>query len=234
MLARQRELRRIVVECSRLPRRRCVTLETRLRKSKGGMIGIGCARVIRSVTVDAIRRERRVLIVRVATVARNRPMRSRQREFRVVMGEYRRLPDRRGMAGLTLMTKSPRSVIRVRRSVEISHVTLVAIGIGELVIAIDVARLALCRHMPARQRELGRAVVKRGRFPSRCRVALNTILWISGGLMIGIGCVCECGAMTVNAARCQSRVLVIHVAISASHCAVRSGEWEFCVVVRKG
>jgi len=234
VLACQRELRRIVVECSRLPGRCCVTLETRLRKSKGGMIGIGCARVIRSVTVDAIRRERRVLIVRVAAVARNRPMRSRQREFRVVMGEYRRLPRRRGMAHLTQTTESPCGMIRVRRSVEIRHVTLVAIGIGELVIAIDVTRLALRRHMLARQRELGRAVVKRGRFPGRCRVALNTILWISGGLMIGIGCVCECGAMAVNAVRCQSRVLVIHVAISASHCAVRSGEWEFCVVVRKG
>jgi hypothetical protein len=137
------------------------------------------------------------------------------------------------MARLTLMTQSPCGVVRVRRSVEISHVTLVAIGIGELVIAIDVTRLALRRHMLARQRELGRGVVKRGWFPSRRRVALDTILWISGGLMIGIGCVCECGAMAVNAVRCQSRVLAVRVAISASHCTVRSGEWEFCVVVRK-
>jgi hypothetical protein len=67
------------------------------------------------VTVDAIRRERRVLIVRVATVARNRPMRPRQREFRIVMGEDRWLPDRRGMACLTLMTKSARRMVWVRR-----------------------------------------------------------------------------------------------------------------------
>jgi hypothetical protein len=50
-------------------------------------------------------------------------------------------------------------------------VTLVAIGIGEPVVAIDVARLALRRHMFARQRELRGAVTECRRLPSTCCVA---------------------------------------------------------------
>jgi hypothetical protein len=154
-------------------------------------------------------------------------------EVLLVMVKRRRFPRRGGVTRETLMTEVRNHVIRVRGASEIWLMALVAVRIHQLVVAVHVTSLTLLRGMRSGQRELRRVVVKRSRPPGRRRVALNAILRKARGLMIGIGCVCPCGPMAIEAVRCQCHILIVHVTIPASHCAMCSGEWKRRVVVRK-
>jgi hypothetical protein len=66
-----------------------------------------------------------------------------------------------------IMAEVARNVIRVCRLLELRLMTLVAIRVGQLIVAIGVARLALCCRMSPRQREPRRAVIEGSARPVR-------------------------------------------------------------------
>ncbi len=91
------------------------------------------------------------------------------------------------MAGLARRGVTGRSVARIRRPGVVGRVTRIAAGVGKPVIAVDVTRLARCRHVSTRQGEFGRIVIERRRLPCRGVVAHLTRRRKSGCQMIG-GC----------------------------------------------
>jgi len=66
------------------------------------------------------------------------------------------------------MTKVPGYMIRIGGAVEIRCMTLVAISIMQLIVAIHMARLARCCNVSTSQREDRCAMVERCRVPVRC------------------------------------------------------------------
>jgi hypothetical protein len=126
MRACQRELRRAVIKRSRLPCCRRMALGTRLRIGQNLMIGIRCACEIGTVTVNAIHRECRELVVLVAVFALQRLMRTRQREFCDAMRERRRFPGGRRMTGLTCRLKLCCNVAGIGCRLKLSLVTAIA------------------------------------------------------------------------------------------------------------
>jgi hypothetical protein len=153
MTARQCEFCRVVIKRCRLPRRRRVTLDARLWIGECHVIRVRRAGEIGSMTIYAIRWKAGVLIVLVAIFARDGPVCPRQGKLRRPVIEGGRSPDSRGMTCLTLVTETRKHVRRTRRLGVVGLVTLVAIGVGQFVVAIDVARLTKRSRMLSRQTE---------------------------------------------------------------------------------
>ena len=107
----------------------------------------------------------------MAGLTGRRRMRAGERELRRTVIKRGGLPDSCHVARLTNVAEPTGNVIRICRGRKICRVTLVATRIGELIVAIDVARLAWRRCMCARQRELRRTVIKRRWLPHGRRVA---------------------------------------------------------------
>jgi hypothetical protein len=161
----QRESRRIVIKRRRLPGCRCVALGTRLREPQGDVVGIGRPIEIRPMTVNAVRRERCILIACMATIARDSNMSTGQRESGATVRKRRGLPHARRMARLAGVAECPSNVIRVRRLCKIRRMALIAPGVSELVVAIDMACLARSCYVCAAQCKPRRAVIERRRLP---------------------------------------------------------------------
>jgi hypothetical protein len=156
-----------------------------------------------------------IVAVRMARLALYGYVCSGQHELCRVVIECCRLPCCRCMACLALMTEVARNVVRIRSSLEIRRVALITIGIGQLIIAVCVTRLALNGLVCTRQYELCCVVIECCRLPCRRRMADGTILRESLCLMIRICCVCEIRSVTVNAGSRQSRIEIIGMAIVA-------------------
>src|ERR1017187_4043677 len=92
------------------------------------------------------------------------------------MIKRRRYPRRCVVANLALLSDSRLDVIRRCRSIEILDVAAVAIGWRVRELAVDVAQTARDRGVRARQRETALAVIKRCRYPRRCRMASLALL----------------------------------------------------------
>jgi len=67
-----------------------------------------------------------------------------------------------------IVTEVARNVVRVRCLLKFRRMTLVAIRVVQLVVAVHMARLARCRNVGTRQREERRVMVECCRTPSRC------------------------------------------------------------------
>jgi hypothetical protein len=76
-----------------------------------------------------------------------------------------RCPHTHTVTHCTIMRELLRHMVRTAHLLEVRLMTLVAVRVHELVVAIDVARLALHRGVRPRQREAGGAVIKRGACP---------------------------------------------------------------------
>ena len=76
------------------------------------------------------------------------------------MVECRRLPNRSRVACLANVAEPTGNVIRICRRRKICRMALVATRIGELIVAIDVTRLAWRRDVCAGQDKLRRAVIE--------------------------------------------------------------------------
>jgi hypothetical protein len=96
----------------------------------------------------------------MAGLTRRRRMRAGERELRRTVIKRGGLPESRRVARLTNVAEPTGNVIRIRRRRKICRVTLVATCIGELIVAIDVTRLAWRRRMRAGQAKLRRAVIE--------------------------------------------------------------------------
>lgn len=165
VLSNQRKIGGVVIEGSRLPGRGAVALCTKLRIAQGLVIWIARVRIVGSMAVNAIGCQSRVLIVHVAVFAYNSSMSACQREFRCVVIERSRGPNTGRMACPALMSETRDNMDRACRTRIVGLMTLEAIGVGQLIVAIDVAQLTLSRRMSSCQSELCAAMVERGRQP---------------------------------------------------------------------
>ena len=142
--ARQREPRRGVIKGRVVPRSGVVTLLARRREARGHVIRIGRAVEILYVTRRAIGGRVRKLSVDVALGARDRSMRSRQRELgKGVVIESRRIPGARVVASLA---GGREAGLRVRRVVGLIEVRQVATGTVRAVQFEVVVHVALIAH----------------------------------------------------------------------------------------
>lgn len=135
------------------------------------------------------------------------------------VGERRRRPGGRGMApGAIRRETGVRN--RCLRIGKVCTVTLIAIGVGELVIAVRVTCLARQACVPTCQREFGCAVVERRRLPRRRRVARLTILTEVARHVIRVRSSGEVRCMTLIATRIDELIVAIDVAGLTWHCDV--------------
>jgi len=172
----QREICRRMVECRPAPVNCTVTLLAVVAEVTGHMIGIRCAVKISCMALIAISVCQLVISIHVARLALSGNVGTSQREVRCRMIKCCRSPIHRRMAFSTIMAEIPCDVIRIRRSIEICCVALIAIGVSQLVVSIHMTCLALGRNVSTCQREVRGVVVECGRSPMHSRVALRTIV----------------------------------------------------------
>lgn len=96
-------------------------------ESAGLVIRVGRGSKIRTVAIDAIRGEGRILNVRMTLVARNGPVRPCEGEFRVVVRKCGGTPDSCCVACLAVRREPSSSVRRIRCRSKLCSMTRVAI-----------------------------------------------------------------------------------------------------------
>ena len=228
MGAREGESRSGVIEVSSGPGSRVVALLASLREARTHVVRIRGALEILQVAVHARRicAGQAVVVVDVALRALHGRMRTGEREASGGVIKGRIVPGGRVVTLLASLGNSRRDVIRVRRPLEILHVTADARGIraAEVVVAVDVALRALHGGVRPGQGEAGRGVIK-GRIVPRARVVtLLTRRRESGLHVIGIGCAVEVLDVTRSAIRSRAHKLAINVALRTTDAYVRTGQ----------
>jgi len=127
------------------------------------------------------------------------------------MIECRRIPSCRRVALRTVVTEVAGHVIRIRRSVEVRRVTLVAVRIMQLIIAIHMAIDAGRRHMSTRQsKRRGRVIERRG-LPHRCAVTLCAVMTEIVRHVIGIRRTLEICSVALIAIGVMELIIAIHM-----------------------
>ncbi len=182
----QGERRRRMVERRRDPGVLCMTGGTVLRELIRRVRGIHRRVVIALMTLDAGRVDDRVIPADVTGLARLCRMCSLQREARVVVVEGRGPPCGKRMACGAVMAELASRMRGILGRVEVGFVALPAIGIGQIVIAADVARLARLCGVCAQQREIRVRVVEIRRRPAGGRMADTAVMTELTGCMVGL------------------------------------------------
>jgi len=113
-------------------------------------------------------------------------MSSRECKFCRAVVERRRLPGRRRVASLAILTEVPRNVIRIRGAGEIRCMALVAVAVDQRIVVVRMARLARSRLMSSCQGEFCRAVIEGSSIPRRRRVTENAVRRKAAGPVIWI------------------------------------------------
>jgi len=108
----------------------------------------------------AISKMQLIVAIHMARLTRCRNVSTGQREECRVVIKRRRLPHCCTVALRAIVTEVPRYVIRVRRLLKLLLMTLVAIRVMQLVIAIHMARLTRCRNVSTRRREERRVMIE--------------------------------------------------------------------------
>lgn len=211
----QSEFRRAVIERRRLPRCRGMALRTSLGERGRLMIRIQRSRVVCLMAIDAVRREACVSIVGVTISAEYCAVCPCQLKTSSVVVEGRWSPDTRCVTRLAEMAEIRCRMIRIRRTLEVRLVTLVAVGIDQLVIVVDVARLARRRYVFSGQGEFRGVVVKRRRSPCGRRMALCTGFGKACRLVIWNRHAGVISPMAIDAVRAEPGVPVVHVTVLA-------------------
>lgn len=178
------------------------------------MIGICCPGKISGVARIASAVDEHVVAACVAGLAGSGYVRPRQWKLRRAVVERSRLPGSRRVTGLAGLTEIPGDVIRIRGSLEITCVALIAICVDKLVIVVRMAGHTGGGHMGARQREFGRAVVERRGCPGRRRMtrlarlaeAARHVVWVLRSLIIGGVALIAIGIDKLVVATCVTRL----------------------------
>jgi hypothetical protein len=182
--------------CSMIERRRLpcggrVTGFTNLAETSGGMVWIRRTLEIRGMTLITVRIHQFVIAAGVTRNTGCRNVRSCQRKFRRAVVEWCGLPRHRRMTRLASLTEGCRNVAGVHCPLEIRGVTLVAVRVHELIIAIGMTRLTRDRGVRARQCELRCAMIKCRRLPCSGGMARFTSMIEQSSRVIGICCFVE-------------------------------------------
>jgi hypothetical protein len=144
-----------------------------------------------------------------------------------------RSPDARAVTGRAGVIELLSDMVRIRHLLVLRLMTLIAIGILQLVVAIHVARLTLLRDVGACQREACAAMVKRRRTPGCCRVTLRAVMVEVSCDVARIRRAFEVAGVTIKACRWQGLIVIVHMAIIAYDCLMCTGQRESRVVVTK-
>ena len=220
----QREER--VIECGSCPRRCRVAGGASRREPSSLVVRIRGGHILRLVTRVAIHRNRRVVVVQVAIGARNRSVRTRQRERSIVVVERGIGPNRRVVAEVARLRETCRHVAGIIGCVEIVQVAVHAGRAGDVVIAVDVALGALQRGVGAGKRKARRRMIKGSSGPGCRAVAYRAIGREAGSRVSRIICVLEISEVTRHAGCAGQIVIVVNVALGTRHRGVRAGQWE--------
>ncbi len=168
------EILRIVVEAGRHPSALAVAACAIRRELRRLVVGVRGGRILRRVAAEAVVGRREIVaVVAGGALVRNHCVSAIQRVKIIVQRKSRRLPIGHGrVAEGAVVGQGQRHVVRVQALVEIRRVAARTVGGRGRVVAADVAGRTVVgyRNMLARERP-NRVVVKRGRHPSRLRVA---------------------------------------------------------------
>ncbi len=127
------------------------------------------------------------------------------------------------------------SVVGVRRAGEVGCMTLVTVGIRELIIPVRMACLAIDRRMRSIEGEFCRVMVERRRLPCSRRVAGQTCMAEITGDMVRIRCAGEIGCVALVAICIDQCIVAVCMACLALECLVGPAEREFRrVVIERG
>jgi hypothetical protein len=240
MASRQREAGRVVIEGRIEPGTRAVALIAGLGEVSGNVVRIRRALKVFQVAGYARRARQIVVVVEVAvgTLPRRNRMQSRQGKPGRVVIEGRIEPGTGAVTLRTSLGKIRTHVVRIRGALEVLQVARYAVGIGQVVVVVDVAVGAQPRRhrVHAGQRESCRGVVE-GAIRPQNRVVTAFASRREAGRRMGnrTGCVVVIGLVAGNTRGARDVVVVINVAIRASarRYRVRTGQRETGVVVVK-
>ncbi len=138
----QWEFRSAVIERGGLPGSGRMACRAVLAEVACNVIGIRRTREVSAVALIAIGEHQLIVVIYMTRVARRGHVSAGERKLRGTMVKRRRLPRSGRVTRLAVLTEIIGDVVRVRCTVEVSAVTLIAIGEYQLVIPVRVARLA--------------------------------------------------------------------------------------------
>lgn len=144
----------------------------------------------------------------------------------MIEGSARPVGNGGAVAQRAILRESGGGMRRIRGSVVIGLVAILARRAVQGVVIIDVARAALLRGVHSHQRETGGRMVESRAEPVRRRVAPGAVLREVRGLMRRIGGAVVVGLVAVPARTARQAVIVVHVALRALHAGMRAGQRE--------
>jgi len=191
-----------------------------------GVIGIRGPGEILRVAAVAVRRQRCVVVIDVASSAGHSDVGAGQRERRLAVIEWSAGPRRGVMARRARGWEADRRVRRSVGVVEVGFVAAIAVrGKPAGVIVIHVAQCALHGDVRAGQRERRCVVIERCSRPHRNGVAHLTIRREATRDVIGVCRPVVISLMAGVASRGRRRVVVVGVALRARHFCVPARKW---------
>ena len=226
MCTRQRERRGVVIKCRSGPVSSRVTSGTRGREASSNVIGIGCPGKIRFVASIAVGGHSRVVVIGMTCCAGDSRVRAGQRERRVVVVEGRRRPRRCVMAGRAGGGETGCHVIGVVSPGKVRLMARIAIGWNRRVVVIRMTLRARDGDMCAGQWKRRSRVVEGRSSPGRRVVAGGARRGKAGsyvGRTVGSGVVSLVAGIAIGRNR---RVVVIRMALCASHGRMSPGQWK--------
>jgi hypothetical protein len=176
------------------------------------MVGICRDRKLRLMTLVAVCKRQVVVVSHVAGDALHHDVSPCQREIRLVVIERRRTPSCRGMALQTIMAEVSNGVVGIRRLLELWCMALIAIHVLQLVVVVDMARLALQRGMRTGQRESSQTVIERCTAPVDGRVAAGAVVAEIPCHMVRVRCLLILRRMALITIHILQLVVAIDVA----------------------
>jgi hypothetical protein len=226
VLARERELRRAVVERRARPVRSGVAQRAIRRKPSRHVIRGRCSLHVFQVTRYAVRAQRRELIVDVASGAGHRSVLAGERETSAAVIERRTGPVGRRVAQRAILWETRRHVIRGRCSLHVFQVARNA-GCAEIrELIVHVTRCAGHANMSAGKRKLSQIVVEVSNCPAGCVVTLRTVLRKSGRHMVRVGAAREIFGVATEAVRRCSLKAAARMTTGARQLLVNTGQGE--------
>jgi hypothetical protein len=138
-----------------------------------------------------------------------------------------RSPDSRIVTHGTVVGERLTYMILTCRLLELRHMTLVAVGVRQLVVAVHMTSLARLRDVCTRERKLGSAVIERRRLPCGRVMTLGTVMIETAGTMAWICCTCIIARMTTVAIRGQILILIVDVTLNTCHRLMRASQCEW-------
>jgi hypothetical protein len=154
-----------VIKRRRLPDGRTVARFALVIQCRRHVIGVRRSRIVGGVAWIAVSIYQLKVAVGVTCLARGCDVYPCQLKLRRVVIECRRLPDGGRMTRLAGVVEIACNVVRVVDSGKIRRMTLITVGVCELIVAVRVTRLTCNGSMRSGQRKFGRTVIECRRLP---------------------------------------------------------------------